>query len=41
MTGKKKKWQGKKRTRENQCKSMRKIIYEKNLWESVKSVGLK
>ena len=38
MAGKKKKWQGKKRTRENQCKSMRKIINEKNL---CKSVGLK
>ena len=29
----------KKRTRKNPCKSMRKIINEKNLWESVKSVG--
>ena len=31
----------KKKTRENPCKSMRKIINEKDLWESVKSVGLK
>ena len=35
MTGKKKK------IRENPCKSMRKIMNEKNLWESVKSVELK
>ena len=31
----------KKKIRENPCKSMRKIIDEKNLCESVKSVGLK
>ena len=31
----------KKKIRENPCKSMRKIINEKNLCESVKSVGLK
>jgi hypothetical protein len=35
MSGKKKK------IRENPCKSMRKIINEKNLCKSVKSVGLK
>ncbi len=31
----------KKKTRKNPCKSMRKIMNEKNLCKSVKSVGLK
>ena len=38
MTGKRRNDTEKKRTRENPCKSMRKIINEKNLCESVKSV---
>ena len=38
MTGKRRKSE---KIRVNPCKSMRKIINEKNLWESLKSVGLK
>ena len=36
MTGKRRKSE---KIRVNPCKSMRKIINEKNLWESLKSVG--
>ena len=41
MTGKRRNVRGKKKIRENLCKYMRKIINEKNLCKSVKSVGLK
>mgnify|MGYP004458889577 CR=1 FL=1 len=37
MTGKRRNDRKKKKIRENPCKSMRKIINEKNLWESMKS----
>ncbi len=40
MTEKRRNDTEKKKIRENPCKSMRKIMNEKNLCKSVKSVGL-